>query len=64
MQFLLCLIWVSEIINPTKTYVDFGIVTDIFLRIRSGLVRFKYFYHCTVARNELQKFSQESMTFH
>lgn len=38
-QFSLCLTWVSEIINPAKTDVGFGRVTDIFLRSRSGAVR-------------------------
>lgn len=39
-QFPLHLTWVSEIINPEKIDVDFNPVTDIFLRTRSGLVRF------------------------
>lgn len=39
-QFPLCLTWVSQIISPAKTDVDFGFVTDIFLRTRSELVRF------------------------
>lgn len=39
-QFPLRLTWVSEIISPAKTDMDFGFVTDIFLRTRSELVRF------------------------
>lgn len=39
-QFPLRLTWVSEIISPAKTDVDFGPVTDIFLRTWSELVRF------------------------
>lgn len=39
-QLSLCLTWVSEIINPAKTDVGFGHVTDIFLRTGSGAVKF------------------------